>query len=134
MALDSSPLRLWCNTPKPAPPSMIEHIKDRKLRTPPALLEGLRVLDLTRNLPGPFATHMLAQWGASVCKIEPPSGVESPLLPPLFAKAGQKETSQTLNLKEPADCQRLTAMVEKCDVLVESFRPGVLRRLGLSHD
>jgi CoA:oxalate CoA-transferase len=99
---------------------------------PPHLFAGVRVLDLTRVMSGPFCTAMLADLGAEVTKIEMPGfGEESRHFAPhvngestYFALLNRGKRSITVNLKSP----------EGLDVLVENFRPGVMERLGLSQD
>ncbi len=103
-----------------------------------APLAGLRVLDLSQYLPGPWATWQLAQLGAQVTKIEAPDGD-----PARSMGARRRFTSQayvalqrgkavlTMNLKNNAERERFLAMVAQADVVVEGFRPGVMARLGL---
>ena len=101
-------------------------------------LTGLRVLDLSRLLPGGFATLMLADLGADVVKIEEPgSGDYIRWTPPMIgevsaghAALNRNKRSVTLNLKEPSGRDVFLRLVEDFDVLVESFRPGVMDRLG----
>jgi crotonobetainyl-CoA:carnitine CoA-transferase CaiB-like acyl-CoA transferase len=103
-------------------------------------LAGIRVLDLSQYLPGPYATLMLADLGADVVKVEPPGGDPGRLLPPLDAdglsplwklvNAGKRVV--TLDLKRAADAELLAALIARADVLVESYRPGVLDRLGFA--
>ena len=108
----------------------------------PRPLEGLLVLDLTRLLPGPFATLLLADLGARVIKIEAPIGGDyARYMPPLgrsmsglFAALNRDKQSVALDLKTSAGRAALEALVAKADVLVESFRPGVMARLGLDHE
>ena len=100
---------------------------------PDQLLAGLRVIDLTRNLPGPFATRMLADLGAQVIKIEPPEGDPARALPPLFAALNPGKESRRLDLKLEADRARLREWVKDADVLVEGFRPGVMAAMGLDY-
>lgn len=105
-------------------------------------LQDIRVLDLTRLLPGPFATLVLADLGASVDKIEDTSGGDYLRhMPP--AVAGESAAFQLLNrgkrsavldLKKSEAKAALLRMVRSYDVLFEQFRPGVLARLGLGHD
>lgn len=105
-------------------------------------LQDIRVLDLTRLLPGPFATLVLADLGASVDKIEDTSGGDYLRhMPP--AVAGESAAFQLLNrgkrsavldLKKPEAKAALLRMARSYDVLFEQFRPGVLARLGLGHD
>lgn len=108
---------------------------------PPLPLAGVRVLDLTRLLPGGYATQMLGDLGADVLKIEEPgTGDYARTMPPLGGHYGQAFTavnrnkrSAAFNLKHPAGREALLRLVDGADVLIESFRPGVMDRLGLSH-
>ncbi|MBA2541520.1 MAG: CoA transferase [Deltaproteobacteria bacterium] len=104
-------------------------------------LQGIRVLDLSRLLPGPFLTMILADLGADVVKIEDPRvGDYLRAFPP--AKAGisgrylavnRGKRSAALDLKAPAQRDALLKMVEQADVVVESFRPGVMDKLGIGY-
>jgi len=103
------------------------------------VLDGRLVLDLTRHLPGPYATQLLADFGARVVKVEPPGGDPVRFYPPHDAAGvaagfralnGGKE-SVVLDLKAPAAVDALRRLAARADVLVEGFRPGVLARLGL---
>jgi crotonobetainyl-CoA:carnitine CoA-transferase CaiB-like acyl-CoA transferase len=105
-----------------------------------AALSGVRVLDLSRLLPGAFATLMLAELGADVIKIEDPAGGD-PIrqLPPfvdgrsvydLLLNRGKR--SMALDLRTPASRPVLDALLSKADVVVESFRPATAQRLGVS--
>lgn len=99
------------------------------------LLKGVRVLDLSRLLPGPFATLYLAQLGAEVIKVEEPRGGDyARQMPELFELVNRGKKSVTLDLRVDADRQRFKHLAADCDVLVESFRPGVMERLGCSYD
>ncbi len=105
-------------------------------------LRGVRVLDLTRLIPGPFATMVLADLGATVDKIEDPGGGDYlRILPPQIgdASAGfhalnRGKRSAILDLKKPAARDAFLRLVRSYDVVFEQFRPGVLARLGLGHD
>ena len=105
-------------------------------------LDGLRVLDLTRLLPGAVATQLLRDHGAEVIKIEPPgegdyarSLMTSPDgRSPIFEATNRGKKSVVLDLKSDDGREALLRLVESADVLVESFRPGVLDRLGLSRE
>jgi len=105
-------------------------------------LTGIRVLDLTRLLPGPFCTMLLADMGADVVKVEePPGGNYMRLTPPLidgqsalFNAVNRNKRSLTLNLKSSAGRDLLLLLVERADVLVEGNRPGVMARLSLGWD
>lgn len=102
-------------------------------------LDGIRVLDLTRLLPGPVATLRLAEMGADVLKIEDPGpGDYARVMGPVgkevsqfFVAVNHGKRFLTLNLKDAAQRERLLVLAEQADVLVESFRPGVMDKLGL---
>lgn len=104
-------------------------------------LEGVRVLDLTRLLPGPFATLVFADLGAQVDKVEDPHGGDYLRhMPPqlgdqnaAFLALNRGKRSMVLDLKNPAGRAALEKMLPRYDVLIEQFRPGVLDRLGLGH-
>lgn len=107
---------------------------------PMAALSGVRVLDLSRLLPGAFATLMLAELGADVIKVEDPRGGD-PIrhLPPfvgdrsvydLLLNRGKR--SLTLDLKDTKSAPILEALLSRADVVIESFRPAAARRLGVS--
>src|SRR5699024_7538798 len=95
------------------------------------LLDGLRVLDLSRLLPGPYCTLSLAQLGAEVIKIEEPNGGDytRQMFPELFEIVNRGKQSITLDLREASDVERFHAMVKNADVVIESFRPGVMDKL-----
>jgi CoA:oxalate CoA-transferase len=111
-----------------------------------SLLEGIRVLDLTNVLAGPFATIHLALAGAEVIKIENPDGGDLARklgnVPPLndqlmgtsFLAQNANKKSLTLNLKLPEAKDIFLALARQADVVVENFRPGVMARLGLSYE
>src|SRR5262249_45776261 len=102
-------------------------------------LRGVRVLDLSRLLPGPFLTMILADQGADVVKIEDPRvGDYMRAMPPAkggmsgrFLAVNRGKRSLALDLKDPAGRDAFLRMAERADVVVESFRPGVLARLGV---
>ena len=104
-------------------------------------LRGIRVLDLSRLLPGPYLTMVLADMGADVVKIEDPRvGDYLRALPPAkggmagrFLAINRGKRSCALDLKTPAARDAFLHMVERADVVVESFRPGVMDKLGLSY-
>ena len=103
------------------------------------LLGGIRVLDLTRVMSGPFCTSMLADLGAEVIKIEmPESGDEGRSFGPFvdgessyFMLLNRNKKSVTVNMKSEEGRALVRALIPKCDVLIENFRPGVMARLGL---
>ena len=108
------------------------------------LLEGVRVLDLTNVLSGPFATLHLALLGAEVIKIENPEGGDlarklgnvpkynKQLLGTSFLAQNANKKSLTLNLKAEEGKQIFRRLTRTADVVVENFRPGVMARLGFS--
>ena len=104
-------------------------------------LADVRVLDLSRLLPGPFATLVLADLGASVDKIEDPAGGDYlRVMPPqiagesvAFQLLNRGKRSAVLDLKKPEGKAAFLRLVGSYDVLFEQFRPGVLDRLGLGH-
>ncbi len=107
-------------------------------------LDGLRVLDLTNVLAGPFCAYQLALLGAEVIKVEVPDGgdlarqlgadpeLNARLMGSSFLSQNSGKKSMTLNLKTPEGKEVLKRLVATSDVLVENYRPGVMERLGLS--
>src|SRR5256886_16639490 len=103
-------------------------------------LAGIKVLDLTRLLPGPYASLVLADLGAQVDKIEDLSGGDYIRhMPPqigdqsaMFLALNRNKRSACLDLKKPSAQAVFMKMVERYDVVFEQFRPGVMDRLGLS--
>lgn len=100
------------------------------------LLNGLRVLDLSRLLPGPYCTLALAQLGAEIIKIEEPNGGDyaRQLAPELFAIVNRGKQSITLDLRAADDVLRFKELVRNADVVLESFRPGVMDHLGCGYE
>ena len=106
-------------------------------------MEGVRVLDLTRNVAGPFATTILADLGAQVTKVEHPDGGDDTRQwgPPfvrgegaMFLQLNRNKQSLALDLSHPAAREVMTRLVRVSDVVVESFRPGALDKLGYGAD
>src|SRR5919204_2803982 len=107
-------------------------------------LEGLRVVDFSRVLAGPFATMQLADLGAAVTKVERPEGGDDTRAwgPPFdergeatyFQSVNRNKASLMLDLRDPEDLARARELTIEADVLVENFRPGVMDRLGLGYD
>jgi crotonobetainyl-CoA:carnitine CoA-transferase CaiB-like acyl-CoA transferase len=96
-------------------------------------LRGVRILDLSVLLPGPFATEILADLGADVVKVEPPKGDNARHMPmEMFRMANRNKRSICLDLKNPASRPAIVALALWADVVVEGFRPGVTERLGVS--
>jgi alpha-methylacyl-CoA racemase len=107
----------------------------------PRPLEGVLVADFTTLLPGPLATLMLAEAGAEVIKIERPGGEDVRRFPPFhdghsasFAILNRGKKSLVADLKNETDKAEVWTLVERADVLVEQFRPGVMERLGFGYD
>ncbi len=107
-----------------------------------AALLGLRVLDLSRLLPGPFCTMLLADFGADVIKVEDPRGGDyiRGWPPKIGGNSGyhvvlnRNKRSLTLNLKAPAGKEIFRRLAQDADVVLEGFRPGVMARLGLDYE
>ncbi|MCT4633183.1 MAG: CoA transferase [Firmicutes bacterium] len=105
-------------------------------------LEGIKVLDLTRVLAGPYATMILADMGADVIKVEMPGkGDDSRHFGPYigdesayFMSINRNKKSMTLNLKEQKGKDILKELVKQVDVIVENYRPGTMEKLGLGYD
>lgn len=90
-------------------------------------LRGIKILDFSRLLPGPFCSHLLCEMGAQVCVVQAPHDREVLSFPAL--RKGKKFLS--LDLKNSRDFQKVKTLLQKSDVLLEGFRPGVMKRLGL---
>jgi formyl-CoA transferase len=108
-------------------------------------LDGLRVVDLTQVMAGPFCTMLLADLGADVIKVEPPGGDLSRSMGgdrlrlkgddrAPFMALNRNKRSVVLDLKLPGDLQQLHALARDADVFVENFRPGVAAKLGVGYD
>ena len=93
-------------------------------------LTGVRVVDLSQNLPGPYATFVLASMGATVIKVEPPKGDPARTMEPFFSMINQGKQGIVLDLHSEKDLAVLKELVRGADVFVEGFRPGVTKRLG----
>jgi len=104
-------------------------------------LAGVRVLDLSRLLPGPYATLVLADLGADVVKVEDPQGGDSVRwMPPLaggqsgfYHALNRNKRSLCLDLRRPEGAAAFRRLARRFDVVVESFRPGVMDRLGVGY-
>lgn len=105
-------------------------------------LEGIKILDLSRLLPGPFCSMLLADFGADVVKVEDPKiGDYIRWWPPRMGRnsgfhvvLNRNKRSLTLNLKSPEGKEIFQQLVHTTDVVLESFRPGVMERLGLGYE
>ncbi len=107
----------------------------------PRALAGLRVLDVTQVMAGPFCAMMLADLGADVVKVEPPAGDSSRQMPgtrdhdsPGFNAVNRGKRSLVLNLKTPAGRDALARLARTADILIENYRPGVMASFGLDYE
>ena len=104
-------------------------------------LDGIRVLDFTRVLSGPHATRMLCDLGADVIKVESPDGDVSRTTNPringlatYFVQQNVGKRSISLDIDKPEAVELLLRLADRCDVIVENFRPGVMDRIGLGYE
>ena len=105
-------------------------------------LSDLRVVDFSRLLPGPFCSVLLADMGADVIKVESPGGGDyARYYPPMvgefgafFAGINRNKRSVTLDLKTDAGAEAARKLIASADIVLESFRPGVMERLGLDYE
>lgn len=103
-------------------------------------LSGLKIIDLTMNLPGPYMTWLLAVMGAEVVKVENPVGGDYARViggqtdSPLFEAVNRNKKSLGLNLKHPDGKRIFLNLLDSYDVLVEGFRPGTMEKLGLGFE
>jgi CoA:oxalate CoA-transferase len=108
----------------------------------PPLLAGLRVLEMTQVLSGPFGAQILADLGADVIKLEPPTGDLARAMQPhfvgddsvYFISLNRNKRSVAVDLKRPEGVALVRRLAARCDVVIENNRPGVLDRLGLKAD
>jgi crotonobetainyl-CoA:carnitine CoA-transferase CaiB-like acyl-CoA transferase len=105
------------------------------------ILQGVRILDLTRDIAGPVATMLAAEMGAEVVKVEPPGGDEMRHWPPFvdgesvyFVSCNRGKRSIVIDLKTDEGTRLFRRLLATADVLVENFRPGTLEKLGLGWD
>ena len=105
-------------------------------------LEGIKIIDLSRVLAGPFCTMLLADMGAEVIKVEvPEKGDDSRTFPPFkegqgtyFINFNRNKKSIVLDLKSSSDVHKFLKIVKSMDVLVENFRPGTMEKMGLGYE
>ncbi|MFJ5714269.1 CaiB/BaiF CoA transferase family protein [Neobacillus sp. NPDC093127] len=104
------------------------------------MLKGVKVIDFTNYLPGPFATLRLAELGAEIIKVEPPegdparyTGISKQGSGLVFLANNRQKKSITLNLKEESGVEMALKLIAHADVVIESFRPGVMEKLGLGY-
>jgi formyl-CoA transferase len=109
----------------------------------PGALEGLKVIDLSRVLGGPYCAQMLADHGAEVIKVEPPQGDETRLWGPPFDQDGisayfaginRNKRTVALDLSKPDGRTVLLKLLEDADVLIENFKTGTMEKWGLGYD
>jgi crotonobetainyl-CoA:carnitine CoA-transferase CaiB-like acyl-CoA transferase len=113
----------------------------RPVTTSPRALDGLRVLDLTQVMAGPFCAMLLADMGADVVKVEPPGGdatrgMDLELAPGVsgpFLAVNRNKRGLVLDLKQPEGVAILERLAATADVLVENYRPGVAKRIGVDY-
>jgi crotonobetainyl-CoA:carnitine CoA-transferase CaiB-like acyl-CoA transferase len=98
------------------------------------LLAGVRVLDLSIWRPGPYATQLLVELGADVVKVEPPGGDPMRVFPTLFDALNAGKRSAAVDLKDAAGRAAVLELARGADVVVEGFRPGVVRGLGVDYE
>lgn len=115
-------------------------MNDPRAAAGPRILDGVRVLDFTAVVAGPYCTRLMADLGADVLKIEPPEGELMRHTPPLrdgcsalFAQLNAGKRSLALDLKRPAAIELVQRLLAHYDVVVENFSPGVMRRFGLDY-
>ena len=107
-----------------------------------AMLEGIRILDLSAVISGPMATGMLADQGAEVIKVEPPEigdmtrhlGAQHGGVSAMFATVNRNKRSIVLDLKQPDGVTILRRLAVSCDAVVQNFRPGAAERMGIGYD
>lgn len=110
----------------------------------PLALEGMKVIDLTQVMAGPFSTMLLADLGADVIKVEPPGGGDQTRHSwgrsgkgddgPAFFALNRNKRSIVLDLRSETDKAAFMNLIKDADVLVENYRPGVTERLGIDYD
>ena len=115
---------------------------DRPMNSAKPTLRGLRILDLTQFLAGPFCTQILGDLGAEIVKIEPQAGDPTRALPPYFYKGesayflaiNRTKLSLVLDLSTEAGRNVFHDLVRRADVVIEAYRPGVAKKLGVDYD
>jgi crotonobetainyl-CoA:carnitine CoA-transferase CaiB-like acyl-CoA transferase len=108
----------------------------------PGPLEGYKVLELTSTVSGPFASMMLADQGADVVKVEPPGigdlarfmGTTKSGIGAMFTVLNRNKKCICLDFKNPEDFEVLKKLIQETDVLIENYRPGVVKKLGIDYD
>src|SRR6056297_187044 len=105
------------------------------------VFDGLRVVDFTTTIAGPHCTRLLADLGAEVIKVETPAGDMMRTRPPLrngasamYGQLNVGKKSVVLDLKVPAAREALARIIAGADIVVENYRPGVTKRLGIDYE
>jgi len=107
--------------------------KSQKMRV--SVLENIRIIDLTRLLPGPFGTNLLSLLGAEVIRVESPQEEDyARVLPAFFQSINLNKKSVTINLKHPKGREIFFSLIKNSHALIEQFRPKVMERLGLDYE
>jgi crotonobetainyl-CoA:carnitine CoA-transferase CaiB-like acyl-CoA transferase len=112
------------------------------MTTPTGPLAGVRVIDVTTVVLGPFCSQTLGDMGADIIKVEPPAGDDTRMIGPsrtpamgsYFANLNRNKRSLAIDLKKPAAREALLRLVETADVFVHNMRPGAAQRLGLGYE
>lgn len=112
--------------------------------TQPGALDGMRVIDLTQVMAGPFTTMLLADLGAEVIKVEPPGGGDQTRHSwgrsgagddgPAFFALNRNKKSVVLDLRDERDSESFRELIRGADVVIENYRPGVTQRLGIDYE
>ncbi len=111
------------------------------MRSGPLPLSGIRIIDLSTVLVGPFCTQILADYGAEVIKVEPPEGdilrfagpMKNPMMGPMYLHANRNKRGMVLDLRRGEARAALLRLVATADMFVTNVRPAAMRRLGLDH-
>lgn len=118
-----------------------EHVFSAARKGRPGPLSGVRVLDLSAYIAGPYGCSLLADQGATVIKVEPPAGDNLRKYPSTletesraFLGVNRSKLGVVLDLKHPGDLERLRVLANEADVLVHNFRPSVPGRLGIAYE
>ncbi len=110
---------------------------------PAAMLEGVKIIDLTSVIFGPFCTQMLAELGADIIKVEPQGGdifrwagvpARTPAMGPCHLTLNRGKRSAALDLKAPADAALMRAMIDDADIFIHNLRERAIEALGLGHE
>ena len=107
----------------------------------PGPLSGIRVIDMSAYIAGPYGCSLLADQGAEIIKVEPPSGDNLRKYPSTletesraFLGVNRSKLAAVLDIKQPEDLETLLTLIESADVLVHNFRPTVAPRIGIGYE